>query len=92
MRNKIYTPWGIFPMRKAIYEENQKKTDLEVLENLFMGDMVVPELLTEAISRGLCTGFETREEIDSMIHELKTGQPNQSKPKTVMDLLKKFET
>lgn len=90
-RDEVYTPWGVFPMREGVYEGNQKMTDLEVLENLYVfGDMVVPELLTEAISRGLITGFETKSEIDAFIHEMRTGQKPQPKKQSMMELIKKM--
>lgn len=87
-RNEVHTPFGNFPMRKCMVEANQRMTDLEVLENLYIfGDMVVPEVLTEALHRGLITGFETKSEIDAMIEEMRTGRKaKRPKQKTIDDL------
>jgi hypothetical protein len=91
-RNEVRTPFGNFPMRKGVYEANRKMTDLEVLENLYVfGDMVVPEVLTEAIHRRLITGAETKTEIDAMIYEMRTGQkPEQPRKPSLMDLISKW--
>jgi hypothetical protein len=90
-RNEIYTPYGTFPMREGIYEANKKMSDLEVLENLFIfGDMVVPEVLTEALYRELVSGGETKSEINAKIHEMKTGQKPEQHNQTMMNLISKM--